>query len=76
MDAKNALSKLMNDCHIPIALVVMAVTTGYHFYTHLDLGPNYVDSIKFFYLFLAGHATAYQVWPDKSGPSSSPGVGQ
>ncbi len=65
MDTKNLLSKIVNDGHVPVALGVLAATTIYHFYTHLDLGQNYVDSIKFFYLFLAGHATAYQKWPDK-----------
>lgn len=66
------LNKIVNDFHIPVALLVFAATTAYHFYTHLDLGQNYVDSIKFFYLFLAGHAAAYQKWPDQDQSDSHP----
>ena len=65
MDVKSLLTKIVNDGHIPVALVIFATTTIYHFYTHLDLGTNYVDSIKFLYLFLGAHAAAYQKWPDK-----------
>ncbi len=76
MDTKNILSKITNDFHIPVALIVFAATSGYHFYTRLDLGTNYVDSIKAFYLFLAAHAGVYQKWPDKSGSDSQTGANQ
>lgn len=64
MDAKSLLAKFTNDLHVPVALGVFTVTTVWHFYSKQDLGANYVDSIKFFYLFLAGHFTASQKWPD------------
>ena len=65
MDVKSILAKFTNDLHVPIAMLVFAVTTGYHFYTHLDLGSGYVSSLYALYGFLAGHAAAYQKWPDK-----------
>jgi len=50
------LSKLKTDFHIPVALLVFAITTGHHFYTHLDLGPEYTNSLYAMYAFLGGHA--------------------
>ncbi|MGH7190771.1 MAG: hypothetical protein ACREF0_16500, partial [Acetobacteraceae bacterium] len=50
------LVRLKTDGHLPIALLVFAVTTVYHFVTHRDLGANYVSSIYAMYAFLAGHA--------------------
>ena len=52
---KSLLDKL-KDSHIPIGLLVFAVTTFHHFYTHLDLGPSYVNSLYALYAFLGGHA--------------------
>lgn len=65
ISSNTVVSTIVNDFHIPIALFVFIVTTVYHFYTHQDLGPNYIESIKYFYGFLALHAGAYQIWPDK-----------
>ncbi len=50
------LMALLKDAHIPIALLVFAVTTGYHFTTHIDLGANYANTIYATYGFLGGHA--------------------
>lgn len=52
----SALSAILKDFHVPIALVVFTTTTIYHFYTHADLGPQYVNSLYAFYAFLGGHA--------------------
>jgi hypothetical protein len=62
---KSALEKFTNDMHVPIALVVFITTSAYHFWTKHDLGSGYVSSLYAFYGFLAGHAAAYQKWPDK-----------
>lgn len=62
---KSFLSKLTNDSHIPIALLVFGVTTAYHFHTGKDLGPQYVASLYAFYGFLGAHFGASQIWPDK-----------
>ena len=67
MNIKSILDKFMNDMHVPIALAVFTATTIYHFYTHLDLGPQYVSSLYAFYGFLAGHFGLSQKWPDKPG---------
>lgn len=64
MTIKSILAKLTNDCHVPIALVVLTATTVYHFSTHRDLGSQYVSSLYAFYGFLAGHAAVYQFKPD------------
>ena len=50
------LAKLKTDFHIPVALLVFAVTTGFHFYTHVDLGSQYTNSLYAMYAFLGGHA--------------------
>jgi hypothetical protein len=67
MDIKSILAKFTNDMHVPIALTVFAVTSGYHFYTGKDLGSGYVSSLYAFYGFLAGHFGLSQKWPDKTG---------
>lgn len=50
------LSKLKTDCHIPVALLIFAATTTFHFWTHLDLGSQYCNSLYALYAFLGGHA--------------------
>jgi hypothetical protein len=30
-----------------------------------DIGPNAAQTVNWFYLFLAGHFGASQIWPDK-----------
>jgi hypothetical protein len=50
------LDKLKNDFHIPIAVLVFAVTTTVHVWTHTDLGPQYTNSLYALYAFLGGHA--------------------
>jgi hypothetical protein len=63
---KNFFARVVNDAHVPIALLVFLVTTVYHFWTGRDLGASYTNSLYAFYAFLTGHAAAYQVWPDKT----------
>ena len=70
MNIQAILSKITNDGHVPIALLVFVVTTAYHFHTQHDLGPSYVSSLYAFYGFLAGHFGCSQVWPDKPGGAS------
>lgn len=62
-----ALEKLNADFHIPVALLIFGTTTIYHFRTHLDLGPQYVNSIYALYAFLGGHA-----WLSRPGAVSEP----
>jgi hypothetical protein len=57
------LDKLKNDFHIPLAILVFAVTTTIHVATQRDLGAQYVNSIYAMYLFLGGHAGT-QAWKD------------
>ena len=66
MIIKTVLAKFTNDLHVPIALLVFAVTTVYHFHSGKDLGSGYVSSLYALYGFLGGHFAASQVWPDKS----------
>jgi len=61
---KSILAKFTNDLHVPIALVVFAITTAYHFHTGKDLGSGYVSSLYAFYGFLGGHFGLSQKWPD------------
>ena len=65
------LDKLTNDAHVPIAIFVFLVTSGYHFHTGKDLGANYTSTIYALYGFLGGHALVYQKWPDKSDPDNA-----
>lgn len=62
---KSILAKFTNDLHVPIALLVVTATSGYHFYTGKDLGSGYVSSLYAFYGFLGGHFGLSQKWPDK-----------
>jgi hypothetical protein len=62
---KSFLSKMTNDSHVPVALLVFTVTTVYHFHTGKDLGANYVSGLYAFYGFLGAHFGCSQVWPDK-----------
>ena len=56
MKINEILAKLKSDFHIPLALLVFATTSVYHFYTHLDLGSQYTNSLYALYAFLGGHA--------------------
>jgi hypothetical protein len=73
MNWKPLLPKIVNDGHVPIALIVFTVTTAFHFVSGKDLGSGYVSSLYAFYAFLAGHAAAYQKWPDAGDDSGSKG---
>ena len=52
----NKIAAYLKDAHVPIGLAVFISTTAYHFKTHIDLGPQYCNSIYALYAFLAGHA--------------------
>ena len=65
MTMKAILSKFTNDLHVPIALLVFGVTSGFHFYTGKDLGSGYVSSLYAFYGFLGAQFGLSQKWPDK-----------
>jgi len=67
------LDRLKNDVHLPVALIVFLATSIYHFKTHLDLGPQYTNSLYAFYAFLGGHAFTQQKWggnDDQDKPTS------
>jgi len=66
MNFQNIWNKITNDAHIPIALGVFVSTSAFHFIKHIDLGPNYTNSIYAMYGFLAAHGAAQQKWPDSS----------
>jgi hypothetical protein len=61
MKLDSVLNYLKNDCHVPIAVAVIAALSAYHMITHRDLGPNYVSCVNSTYMFLGGHA-GIQVW--------------
>lgn len=65
------LEKLKNDFHIPIALLIFAVTTTVHVWTKKDLGPQYVNSLYAAYAFLGGHAWVGKKYDGDSNDSSS-----
>lgn len=62
---KSFLSKMTNESHVPVALLVFGVTSAYTMYTGKDLQPGYVSSLYAFYGFLGAHFASSQVWPDK-----------
>lgn len=57
---------LINKAHVGIAAAFQASVLIVHWKTGRDLGPNVQQTLNWFYLFLAGHFSASQVWPDKS----------
>lgn len=68
----NVLERLKNDFHVPIALLVLAVTSFMHFKSHVDLGANYVNSLYAFYAFLAGDRATGMWGKVKGSPDDSP----
>jgi hypothetical protein len=46
----------LKDAHMLVAVLMLAATTTYHFSTHMDLGPQYVNSLYAAYAFLGGHS--------------------
>jgi hypothetical protein len=60
------LDKLTNYSHTVIGTVYALAVAAYHFKTGRDLGSGFVTFSGYFYMFLLGHATAYQKWPDQS----------
>src|SRR5579863_5860376 len=66
---RSFLDKLTNDSHVPIAILVFAITSAYHFHTGKDLGTNYTNSLYALYGFLGGHALVYQKYPDPTSPA-------
>ncbi len=70
----NVLDKLKNDFHVPIAILVFAVTTVVHVWTKVDLGANYVSSLYALYAFLAGHG-ATTMWGKVKGNSDDSSSG-
>ena len=56
---------LINKAHVAIATAAQASVLIVHWKTGKDLGPNVQQTLNWFYMFLAGHFSASQVWPDK-----------
>jgi hypothetical protein len=65
MKLNQVLDTLINKFHIILGTSAQAALIFYHFKTGKDLGPGLVNSVYAYYAFLAGHAVAYQKWPDK-----------
>lgn len=73
------LDKLTNYSHTLIGTAYAIAVAAYHFKTGRDIGSGFVTFSGYFYMFLLGHAAAYQKWPDQSSavsgtasPSSQP----
>ena len=64
------IERLKNDFHIPIALLIFAITTGMHVWTKRDLGPQYCNSLYALYAFLGGHAFVNRDKTDDGAPDA------
>jgi hypothetical protein len=73
MNIKAFFARVVNDCHVPIAIAVFASTSAYHFLKHVDLGANYTNSIYALYGFLGAHNLTNQKYPDQ--PDGQPPAG-
>ena len=71
MKLDRVLDLLINKFHIILGSSAQVALIFYRFKTGKDLGPGLVNSVYAYYAFLAGHAVAYQKWPDKDGVRDS-----
>lgn len=62
------LDKLTNKFHMLIGTCYGFALAVYHFKTHNELPPGFVNASYAFYAFLLGHAATYQKWPDQDRP--------
>lgn len=58
---------ITNKFHIILASAVQAAIIVYYFRTGRDVGPGVQNTVYGYYAFLAGHALAYQKYPDTAG---------
>jgi hypothetical protein len=56
---------VVNKGHVIIASVCQGSILFMHWHYGKDISPNVQQTVNWFYLFLAGHFGASQVWPDK-----------
>lgn len=56
---------LQNKSHVIIVCICEGTILFVHWRYGKDISSNVRDTVNWFYLFLAGHFTASQVWPDK-----------
>lgn len=57
---------LINKAHVALAVITQGVIL-YLDRTGHAIGPSTQQTVNWFYLFLAGHFGASQVWPDRDG---------
>ncbi len=56
---------LINKAHVAIGVIFQGAILVWHHKTGRDIGTNVAQTVNWFYLFLAGHFGASQLWPDK-----------
>jgi hypothetical protein len=56
---------VINQSHVQIACVCQATIFIMHYRYGKDITPGVQQTVNWFYLFLAGHFGASQIWPDK-----------
>lgn len=66
MDSSKVWDILINKAHVGIAVICQASILIMHWKYGKDLTPNIQQTVNWFYLFLAGHFGASQVWPDQN----------
>lgn len=65
MNTDKLFDILINKAHVGIATLCQATILFMHWKFGYDLSPTVQQTVNWFYLFLAGHFGASQVWPDK-----------
>lgn len=61
---------VINKSHVAIACVAQVWVMWENHHGH-DISANVAQTLNWFYLFLAGHFGASQIWPDKDANGTS-----
>jgi hypothetical protein len=56
---------ILNKAHIVIGSFCQGAILFMHWHYKMDISANVQQTVNWFYMFLAGHFGASQVWPDK-----------
>lgn len=62
---------LINKAHVALAAVMQTSILFMHWHYGKDISTNVQQTVNWFYMFLAGHFGASQVWPDKKDDSNA-----
>lgn len=65
MNWKKVWDILINKAHVAIACLCQVAIFIAHWKFGKDISANVAQTVNWFYVFLAGHFGASQVWPDK-----------